>query len=296
MGAHERGRGRESVNHPRVARSRCEAPGARRAAVVLARVARVDDACSSSSRSCAGSSRTSCTSGRRRSQPPSRMALTTPTLAIAIGAITASFFLIQIGEPIAVPLGQALGRKVDADLQRSVIVASLAPLTIGHLETEQVPPGDVDRTRLGELRPPTVVGGQRPRVHDHRDGLGAGVGVLPRPVRLVGAAHRDGRLADHDVLGHAVPGGARAGAHQERHAAATVDLLPRPCIRGVERSRGADLRAEPLAPGTIRGTVASRHGSHLVGACVNPLPRAHGRRGSRRRLLLPLRAHHAGGP
>ncbi len=59
------------------------------------------------------------------------------TIATVIGGVTAAFFLIQIGEPIAEPLGAALGRRVNADLQRSVIVASLAPPTIGHLETAE---------------------------------------------------------------------------------------------------------------------------------------------------------------
>jgi ATP-binding cassette subfamily B protein len=58
------------------------------------------------------------------------------TLAVAIGVVTGLFFLVQIGEPVAEPLANALGRRVETDLQRSVIVASLTPPTIAHLETD----------------------------------------------------------------------------------------------------------------------------------------------------------------
>ena len=59
------------------------------------------------------------------------------TIAAAIVGITLSYFFIQVGEPIVAPLVRALGRRVDSHLQRSVVVAALAPRTIGHLETER---------------------------------------------------------------------------------------------------------------------------------------------------------------
>jgi ATP-binding cassette, subfamily B, bacterial len=57
-------------------------------------------------------------------------------IASIIGGITLAYFFIQSGEPIAEAFHTALGRRVDRHLQRSVILAAIAPRTIGHLETE----------------------------------------------------------------------------------------------------------------------------------------------------------------
>jgi ABC-type multidrug transport system fused ATPase/permease subunit len=60
------------------------------------------------------------------------------TLALVIALITAAFVGIQVGEPIANALGHALGRRVDTDLQRRVLEASLEPATVAHLESDRV--------------------------------------------------------------------------------------------------------------------------------------------------------------
>ena len=261
------------AGHPVVVALRLSPAGARR---------RASRWRSSRSRLPAASCRTCCTSKRALLAAALATARDDATLALAIGGITGSFLFIGIGTPIADTLNGILGRRVESDLQRSLIVASLLPRTIDHLETQQF-----RRARpwfaTGEQPLPADVGRRGPWARDHGHGLGIGVGDLPHPVRLVGTADRDGRLA-HDRSGE--PGWwTGAGAGQRRGAAPARHVLPRPGVRAVECARVADLRPGWLASGAFGAAVAAGHGANLVGACGDAAAGTHRRRGPRCRLF-----------